>query len=349
MIFKIFHVFIVFILIMSVSNLFSNIISFRNINWLTELSSYYIFEPSNQLNQFFANKYPNIKMNGEFTSHMAFSEFLGELQEKYNCDILSYSMLDVYKDDKMKVITYVRNNEYKSAYTIPERMIKEGRCYQGNENELILIQGDLYDVGDTIYLKNTDGKQVGFKVVGRTKDACFMNNASPALGIETMIQNSRNSNYNTVFLMNPLCDFNDVEHYFISSNSVLIQTDNAILIKELGEKGEISKIEYYLNKSKGDFIFSFMLFLVAFIVYLISSYIIFINEWKENIAIWLIAAGIIGFIVSSIMILTPTYTWIRGITVIITILIPYMISRKKENSYCTKILTENQLRDIKNE
>ncbi len=323
-IFKIINIFLLIFLLMAIGIFFQNVVALRNYKWLSEISSYYIFEPSHETNQSFARKYQNYNI-GEFSYGKAYSEYLGELQKKYSFDILSYNQITVYEDDKTIVLSYAKNNSYKSDYSIPKEIFTEGRSYSGNKNEVVLIKGNLYNVGDIVFFTNSEGKQERFEIVGKTKDSSYMQNiASDTLGVENIVAKYNMKKNKTIFVMNPLCDFNNEEHFMPSACSVLVRSDNTFLLKEIRDKGKISMIKYHSNKKQNEFIVSVFALIFSFIFYFFSTYILYMNEWKKNFFLWLLVGFFVGFLISSIIYTTSSYKLTRATSSVIMSLVPHI-------------------------
>ncbi len=122
--------------------------------------------------------------------------------EKISMFIYSYS--PVLKNKEVLGVSYhtMSNEDILSHINFN---VTNGRMFEGNKREAVIINGNKNKVGGQIEFKSKDGNKISFEIVGRIKTDYLPNGWSDLDGfrLQTMEVKGLKS---TVYLLNPQCD-----------------------------------------------------------------------------------------------------------------------------------------------
>lgn len=260
------------------------------------LFDYYEFTIDNHTKEVLAEKYEsNSPSDIQINFGKAFSELLGNYQERYNADFISYHLKIVYSDDDIMIITYSKQDGYKNSCNEIEIPIKEGRFFEEDEDAVLLLRDFSLGKDKSISFVDQTGKYHILNVVGVSETDIL---PSTKLSLQSGLENFftfQGRKGKKVYFLNPYSKLN------LSDNrmdySVLVRDDDEVLKNKLREKGTICYFKDIVSNAYHEIFVCVAAETLIIIILIIFSLINIFNEKKYGV--WIFLAAIFAWIISS--------------------------------------------------
>lgn len=273
---------------------------------------FYLFTPNQEFFREAQKQFPDYsgrEVHNAFKSY--FERVFGPLQRNGDVDLVIYNFKKYYENENYIIYTYWRPETYDLDFEYLTRQMKAGRWFENDEEELILLQGTDYQLGDSVTFVDQSGRSKTLPVVGESKGHYLWNTTRHKDYYHIM----RLSQYHkSVFLLNPKSDMNIRSNLTCNDDiHALIKFNNQNVIKQINEMGTLTVVESYAtpkaNNQSGDnffyYIDEFHLYylILAFIFYvLVIVLLYFLHKWNWQKYRWIfLGLGIAGLAVLAMM------------------------------------------------
>ena len=179
------------------------------------------------------------------------TERLAEWAKTENTQFVKHHLFSVYEDEFLKVVSYVNSSAFEMSWDEGFIPLKEGRWFEGDANEVICINNDVYELGDRIVVVDSKGIEFTAMVVGMAEYNCLPNDNDMKYDLMHSV-----SMYNTeknVCLLNPNSPYNE-KMETVTLGTVLVKTDNPILLSKMNTYGTCVKMRDVLKENNPDFV-----------------------------------------------------------------------------------------------
>lgn len=217
------------------------------------LEDYYEFKPNGQFSIESRERFEAYTNEAMYAASAAiYTEYLAKWAEEENAEILRFEPYIVYEQDKIKVITYLNSIAYEMNWADFSMPLKEGRWFEGEQDEVICVAGFSYEVGDVIILEDKNGQAFEATVVGKMKYPYIFHNY---MGMSGKLKSFTNgySGFVNVFLLNPESVHNEKSD-LINYYTTLIKLQNDIVPEDIVQHGDCVSVEEILIRQKPDYI-----------------------------------------------------------------------------------------------
>lgn len=273
---------------------------------------FYLFTPNQEFFREAQKQFPKYSGREVHSAYKSYFErVFGPLQRNGDVDLVIYNFKKYYENENYIIYTYWRPETYDLDFEYLTRQMKAGRWFENDEEELILLQGTDYQLGDSVTFMDQSGRSKTLPVVGESKGHYLWNTTRQKDYYHIM----RLSQYHkSVFLLNPKSDMNIRSNLTCNDDiHALIKFNNQNVIKQINEMGTLTVVESYAtpkaNNQSGDnffyYIDEFHLYylILAFIFYvLVIVLLYFLHKWNWQKHRWIfLGLGIAGLAVLAMM------------------------------------------------
>lgn len=232
------------------------------------LEDYYEFEPNGQFSIEARSRFEAYTNEAIYAADAAiYTEYLARWADEENVEILRFEPYIVYEQDKVKVITYLNSIAYEMNWEDFSMPLKEGRWFEGEQDEVICVAGLSYDVGDVIVLEDKNGQAFEATVVGKMKYPYILHNY---MGMSGELKSFTNGyiGFENVFLLNPESTHNEKSD-LINYYTTHIKVKNDILDDEITQHGSCVSVEEILIRQTPNYILPLITMSVCLIMFII--------------------------------------------------------------------------------
>ncbi len=219
-----------------------------------DFSEYELFIPDQKLfdelaqqkiNQGNAGNYTDSPEQLEELAYDIFCDTVLEMKDKFECEIVCFN--DVYVGQKQKeyrIYTYdtTLGNSFLDS---PFFVIKKGRLFEGDKNELVMISGKKNMLSKRISYTDKSGKIFEFPVVGKLKRSYLPTGAMLTAQGSCQVMDL-DLGKTDVYLLNPdsrFCNNKQVKGSIALVYIKFSERDKAFGIKYLERFGQVTKID----------------------------------------------------------------------------------------------------------
>lgn len=306
--------------------LFNEIDETQNRKIVETFEDYFEFEPNSIFSTEAVEKYEVYTMTDmEKYDALVYTEYLTRWAGEPDVDILRLELYTFYRQQGMKVCTYVNPQSYDASWDDFVLPLKEGRWFEGDQDEVICINDSSYKIGDLVELEDEEGRTFQATVVGKASYPYLFDNLGMAGSLAMAI--CKYDDTAAVFLLNPQSVHNRKSD-LIDYGTTLIKTDNEVFISKIREYGTCTPIKRILINEKPDFVRPILIMIVSIIAFGLLLAGEFILKCYKGTGWCIGMAGVLAYIGGCVLYVEVEYKMIVAIGVCTIIgLIYILISR----------------------